>query len=94
MIDQNDSYISYLISKNRSEYYEQRKKKIEKFRDRRLTAINKLSKKKGWSFGDSNPYFDDVFNILPNTKATNSKEYRKERRKYEKDVISKFNLIK
>lgn len=87
MVDQSDDYILNVINENKSKFYEYKKKKVEKFRDRRIKAINKLSKMKGWSFGDSNPYFDDVFNILPNTKATNSKEYKKERRKYEEDVI-------
>lgn len=87
MVDQSDQYILEVINKNKVEYFEMRKKKIEKFKDRRIKAINKLSKKRGWTFGDNNPCFDDVWNILPNTKATNSKEYKKERRQYEKDVI-------
>ena len=30
------------------------------WKDKRIEAINKLSKKKGWRSSDTNPYFEEV----------------------------------
>lgn len=93
MVDQTRWGVLDVISENKAKTFEIKKKKIEKFKDRRFKAINRLSKKRGWTFGDMNPCFDDVMTILPTSKATNSKEYKQERRKYEKDILNNYTPI-
>lgn len=44
------------------------------WKDLRIAAINKLSKKKGWAFSDRNPYFDEWIDILK-TKASSKREF-------------------
>ena len=34
-------------------------------KDRREKFIDRLSRKKGWSFSDMNPYFTEVYEIMP-----------------------------
>ena len=64
-------------------------------KDARIDFINKLSRKKGWTFGDNNPYFDELFNHMGDIKANSLRQYKKilkERQKNEKDrIISYFN---
>tara|TARA_R100000231_G_scaffold116322_3_gene86677 strand:+ start:462 stop:743 length:282 start_codon:yes stop_codon:yes gene_type:complete len=85
MVDQTRWGISDVISQNKGRRYEMKKKKSEKFLDRRVKAMTKISKKRGWDFSDANPFFDDVYLIMPHSKATNSREYKQERKKYEKN---------
>ena len=47
------------------------------WKTRKIKAINKLSKKKGWSSNDNNPYFYLVHEIYK-TKATNPKQFKEE----------------
>ena len=48
------------------------------WKDKRIAAINRLSKMKGWSCSDNNPYFDLVQNIYK-TKAKSLKQFKEER---------------
>lgn len=48
------------------------------WKDLRIAAINRLSKRKGYPTSDRNPYFEEWSNIL-NSKAHSKKEYLKER---------------
>ena len=54
-----------------------------------------MSNKRKWTFGDNNPYFEEVFTHMPRIKAVNLNEYKrklKERKKNEKDrIISHFD---
>ena len=93
MVDQTRWEVSDVISENKGKTFEIKKKKSEKFLDRRFRAICKISKKRGWNASDNNPLFDDVYSIMPHSKATNSKEYKQERRKYEKNILNNtFNI--
>jgi hypothetical protein len=47
------------------------------WKDKRIAAINRLSKIKGWSCSDNNPYFDLVQNIYK-TKAKSLKQFKEE----------------
>ena len=47
------------------------------WKTRKINAINKLSKKKGWSASDKNPYFYLVHEIYK-TKATTPKQFKEE----------------
>ena len=62
------------------------------WKDKRIEAINRLSKSKKWSCSDNNPLFDEVMDIY-DSPATTRKEYILERKKkYEK--VSIFNTIR
>lgn len=62
------------------------------WKDKRIEAINRLSKNKKWSCSDNNPLFDEVMDIY-DSPATTRKEYILERKKkYEK--VSIFNTIR
>ena len=37
------------------------------WKERRVAAINRISKRKGWPTSDQNPYFDQ-FNVINNPK--------------------------
>ena len=47
------------------------------WKDKRIEAINRLSKIKGWRTDDGNKYFDEV-QELSKTKARSLKEFKKE----------------
>ena len=47
------------------------------WKDKRIKAINKLSKIKGWKTSTSNKYFDEVQEIYK-TSANSLKEFKKE----------------
>jgi len=47
------------------------------WKDKRIKAINRLSKIKGWSTSSSNKYFDEVQEIYK-TSAHSLKEFKKE----------------
>ena len=51
------------------------------WKTRKIKAINKLSKKKGWSSNDNNPYFYLVHEIYK-TKATTPKQFKEEQNGY------------
>jgi hypothetical protein len=52
------------------------------WKDRQIEAINRLSRRKGWSFGDSNPYFDRVFNVIHNDNIKTKKQMKEELKKH------------
>ena len=58
--------------------------KSKSWSERRVDAINKLSKKKGYPSSDIIPFFDEYIAIL-NSKAKTKKEYKEERRKHAVD---------
>ena len=62
------------------------------WKDKRIEAINRLSKLKKWSFSDNNPLFKEVMDIY-DSPATTRKEYMKERRS-RFDKISVFGTIR
>lgn len=67
---------------------------IKDWASRRIEAINYISKKRGWSCSDNNPYFDEWIAIL-NTKAKTKKEYKLERSKNAKNIlVNTFNAIR
>jgi hypothetical protein len=46
------------------------------WKDQRIKAINKLSKKKGWGSCPNNPYFEEVHEIY-STQAKSLQEFKK-----------------
>ena len=61
--------------------------------EKRLDFITRISNKRKWTFGDNNPYFEEVFTHMPRIKAVNLNEYKrklKERKKNEKDRILSY----
>ena len=58
---------------------------------KRLEYIDLISRQNHWTFGDNNPFFDEVWNLLPNTKAKNLKEFLKEKEEYEKRQSTTYN---
>ena len=62
-----------------------------------MDIINRISKKRHWTFSDMNPYFVEVYEIMPKiTEALSYRSYKKqlkiEKEKYEK--IAMFNAIR
>ena len=47
------------------------------WKEKRIIAINKLSKKKGWSSSDTNPYFEEIHDIYESDART-LLEFKKE----------------
>ena len=47
---------------------------------KRIQAIDRLSKKKGWTYGDGNPYFQEVWTQLPKSNAKSLSEYKKQQK--------------
>jgi len=69
----------------------------EAIKNRRMDIINRISKKRHWTFSDMNPYFVEVYEIMPKiTEALSYRSYKKqlkiEKEKYEK--IAMFNAIR
>lgn len=56
------------------------------WKDKRIEAINKLSKKRGWNFSDTNPYFEEMQDIyLSNLKSLPD---------FKKELLKKINQKK
>jgi hypothetical protein len=51
------------------------------WQDKQIAAINRLSKAKGWSFGDNNPYFERVWNLIYNKNIKTKKQMKEECKK-------------
>ena len=69
----------------------------EAIKQKRMKIIDRISKKRHWSFSDMNPYFIEVFEIMPKiTEALSYRSYKKqlklEKVKYEK--MAMFNSIR
>ena len=58
--------------------------------EKRVDAINKLSKKRGYPCSDNNPFFDEYV-AIQNSKAKTKREYKLERRKYE--MVDSFESV-
>jgi len=61
----------------------------EAIKNKRMDIINRISKRRHWTFSDMNPYFVEVYEIMPKiTEALSYKSYKKqlklEKVKYEK----------
>ena len=55
-------------------------KELVSWKDKRIDAINRLSKIKGWGASPNNPYFEQVYRIYA-SKATNLQEFKHEEKK-------------
>lgn len=55
-------------------------KKLMTWKDKRIHAINRLSRMKRWSTSPSNPYFEQVYRLY-DSKAKNLKEFKDEEKK-------------
>jgi len=61
----------------------------DKIKEKRLDLITKVSKRRRWSFGDTNPYFDEVYSFMPKIEANTIREYKiklKEERRKQNEV--------
>jgi len=58
--------------------------------DKRIDAINKITKKRGWKSNDENPFFDEYINLL-GTEAKTKREYKEERRK--NAIVDRFESV-
>ena len=67
----------------------------DKIKEKRLDLITKVSKRKRWSFGDTNPYFDEVYPYMPKIEANTLREYKiklKEERRKQNEVDIYTNI--
>jgi hypothetical protein len=58
------------------------------WQDKQIAAIIRLSRARGWSFGDNNPYFERVLILLHNPKIKN-----KQQMNVKKMDIDKFKSV-
>ena len=69
---------------------------MDLIKKKRLKFINDESIKKGFTFGDNNPYFVEVYELMDKIEANTMEEYMKklkiEKEKYEKNAM--FNYIR
>lgn len=67
---------------------------MDLIKKKRLKFINDESIKKGYTFGDNNPYFVEVYELMDKIEAKTMKEYMKklklERKKYEKNAMRNY----
>tara|TARA_R100001460_G_scaffold11028_2_gene25886 strand:- start:2766 stop:3005 length:240 start_codon:yes stop_codon:yes gene_type:complete len=63
-------------------------------KEQRLKLINEVSLKKGYTFGDMNPFFVEVNELMDKIEAKTMKEYMKklkiERNKYEQTIKNRL----
>ncbi len=63
-------------------------------KEQRLKLINEVSLKKGYTFGDMNPFFVEVKELMDKIEAKTMKEYMKklkiERKKYEQTIKNRL----
>ena len=63
-------------------------------KEQRLKFINKISLKRRWTFGDNNPFFIEVYELMDKIEAKTMKEYMKklklERKKYEENAMRNY----
>tara|TARA_Y100001973_G_scaffold84936_1_gene126521 strand:- start:246 stop:494 length:249 start_codon:yes stop_codon:yes gene_type:complete len=52
------------------------------WKDRQYAAIVKLSRKKGWDFSDSNPYFERAHIFLPRVSIKTKSQMKQELKKH------------
>ena len=67
---------------------------MDLIKKKRLKFINDESIKKGYTFGDNNPYFVEVYELMDKIEAKTMKEYMKklklERKKYEENAMRNY----
>ena len=67
---------------------------MDLIKKKRLKFINDESIKKGYTFGDNNPYFVEVYELMDKIEAKTMKEYMKklkiEKEKYEKNAMRNY----
>lgn len=61
------------------------------WKNRRIAAINRVSKRRGWKTSDTNPFFEEYIFIC-NSRSSNKKEYKKERSEYATTSI--YNTVR
>jgi len=63
-------------------------------KEQRLKFINKISVKRRWTFGDNNPFFVEVYELMDKIQANTLKEYKRqlklERKKYEENAMRNY----
>lgn len=64
-------------------------------KNRRIDFITRITRKRHWDFGDMNPYFIEVFEIMPKiTEALSYRQYKKllkiEKEKYVKMAMLNY----
>ena len=64
---------------------------MNNWKEKRIGAINRLSRIKRWSCSPDNPYFDEVQDIYK-SENTSLKGYKLERKKHEE--VNTFNVIR
>jgi hypothetical protein len=52
------------------------------WQDRMLKAITKITKARRWTFGDNNPYFERVWNVIMNPKILTKQQCKEECKKH------------
>jgi len=67
----------------------------EAIKNKRMDIINRISKRRHWTFSDMNPYFVEVYEIMPKiTEALSYRSYKKqlkiEKAKYEKMAMLNY----
>ena len=65
----------------------------EAIKNRRMDIINRISKRRHWTFSDMNPYFVEVYEIMPKiTEALSYRSYKKQL-KIEKEKYVKMAML-
>tara|TARA_R100000231_G_C5300305_1_gene157346 strand:+ start:345 stop:560 length:216 start_codon:yes stop_codon:yes gene_type:complete len=64
------------------------------WKEKRLSWIDKLTKKHRWKCDDSHPFFEEVIELIPKSKAETEHEYLLEKEKHEKDIIDRANATR
>jgi hypothetical protein len=63
-------------------------------KEQRLKFINKISVRRRWTFGDNNPFFIEVYELMDKIQANTLKEYKRklklERKKYEENAMRNY----
>ena len=63
-------------------------------KEQRLKFINKISLKRRWTFGDNNPFFIEVYELMDKIQANTLKEYKRklklERKKYVENSMRNY----
>ena len=58
------------------------KMKDMSWKDRQYAAITRLSKRKGWDFSDTNPYFERAYIFLPRVSIKTKAQMKQELKKH------------
>ncbi len=81
-----NSFVNFIVSKTCFRYggiYMAFLKVSEmSWKEKQISAINRLSKAKGWSNSDTNPYFERVWNVIYNDKIKTKQQMKEELKKH------------